>query len=556
LQSVEGDASDDEDGHKRAGEYHDRYITGPYVILFLQHVITTAMSIRARVLWLTAICLLTAVRIASTHGEFSPTWDEPYHVNAGHEYLVDHTYSADLQHPPLARIAFAWPLRHARPTGEGWERMDQIYDAAGSYMKGVIVSRRGNLIFVVLAIIGVYLWAARLFGDVAGIAAAALFASLQPILAHGGLATTDMAGTAGFALAMPAMLAWLERPSWGRTIVLGLAIAFGLVAKFSFVLFFAVAAVTMMIDKRRFPLFRGFLAHLLALIVVWGVYFFDLRPMREIHPDAEKLAAEFLHWPGFARDLDLPAPRFFFGLLEVARHDRDGHAAYLLGQVSETGWWYFFPVALGVKTPLPFLALVLAGAALTIFRRGQWQVTAIALLMLGILMRSHINIGVRHALPIYVPLAVLAGAAIVFLWSRLSTRIIVAALSAWILVGSVLAHPDYLPWMNAIAGKHPERFLLDSNLDWGQDLLRLSRECRRLGIPFLRVNLYGTTNLRRIGLPPAIPMDPYVAHPGWHAISETRIVTAQLYDPWSYRWLTDNYSYRRIGKSIRLYFVR
>ena len=75
-------------------------------------------------------------------GVFSPTWDEPIHVNAGFEYLAEHSYTADLQHPPLARIAFAWPLRHAKPDAIGWERAAQIYDAAGNYMKGVRASRR------------------------------------------------------------------------------------------------------------------------------------------------------------------------------------------------------------------------------------------------------------------------------------------------------------------------------------------------------------------------------------------------------------------------------
>ena len=509
---------------------------------------------RARVLGLTAICLVTAVRIAMTHGVFSPTWDEPVHVHAGFEYLAEHKYTVNPEHPPLSRIAFAWPLRHAQPRAEGWARVTEIYESAGDYMRGVVASRRGNLIFVILAIIGVDLWAAAEFGEIAGLIAAALFASLQPFLAHGGLATTDVAGTAGFAMGMAAMHFWLERPSWRRTLLLALAIGFGVVTKFSFPLFFAIGAVMMMIARRRFPLLRGFIAHLLAFVIVWGVYFFDLRRLKEVSPFAEQRAAEILHWPWFARGLDLPAPRFFLGLLDLAAHDRAGHGAYLLGQVGDQGWWYFFPVAIAVKTPLPFLALAIAGVFLTARRR--WHITAILMLMLIVLMRTRINIGIRHALPLYVPLAMLAGAAVVLLWPRISTRIVVIALCAWMIIGSALAHPDYLPWMNAIVGRHPERYLVDSNLDWGQDLLRLRDACRRLGITQLRVNLFGTADLPHLGLPPTQKIDPQVAYPGWYAVSETQIVTAQIENPDSYRWLTDNYSFRRVGKSIRLYQVR
>ena len=503
-----------------------------------------------RALALTAICVLTMVRIAATHGVFSPTWDEPVHVPAGFEYVKYRSYTADPQHPPLSRITFAWPLRHAQPGGEGWERAAQIYDSAGNYIKGVRAARRGNLIFVILAIVGVYFWAKGLSGPWAGVIAAALFANLPPILAHGGVATTDMAGTAGFAIAMAAMHYWLESPTWRRTTILGVAIGIGLVAKFSFPLFFAIGAVTMMIARRRFPIVQGIVAHLLAFAIVWGVYFFDRARLVEIDPQQEQVAAELFDAPWIAK-VKLPAPRFFLGLMWVAKHNREGHGAYLLGEVSEQGWWYFFPVAIGVKTPLPFLALALLGIWAT---RRRPQVTIIMLLMLASLMRSHINIGVRHALPIYVPLAVLAGAAVVMLWPRV--KIAIVALCAWLLIGSALAHPDYLPWMNAIVRGHPERFLLDSNLDWGQDVLRLSREARRLGIKELHVNLFGNTDLRRIGLPPTKGIDPYIAAPGWYAFSETQIVSAQVHDKYAFRWITDNYPFRRVGKTIRLYRVK
>jgi 4-amino-4-deoxy-L-arabinose transferase-like glycosyltransferase len=505
-----------------------------------------------RVLILSAICTVAALRIALTHGVFSPTWDEPIHVNAGHEYLADGDYTQDNQHPPLARVAAAWPLRHATPSAGGWERPAQIYESAGSYMKGVIASRRGNLLFVILATIGVYLWAAALFGEWAGAAAAVLFTNLPPILAHGGLATTDMAGAATFAVAMAALHHWLDRATWPRTLLLAAAIGLGLVAKFSFPLFFAIGAVVMMVARRRFPWFKGLVAHLLAFVVVWLVYFQDFRRLRDIDPGIEKMATELFGSPWFARSNDLPAPRFFLGLMQVALHDREGHGAYLLGEISDRGWWYFFPVAIGVKTPLPFLALALAGVWLT--RRRNAHVAVIAGAMLGSLMLSNINIGVRHALPIYVPLAVLAGAAVVLLWPR--ARIAVAALAVWMLVATALAHPDYLPWMNAIAGNHPERILVDSNLDWGQDVLRLASECRRLRIAELQVDLFGTTDLRRIGLPPTRAASPHVPTPGWYALSETQVVTAQVHDRQAYRWLTDRHPFRRVGKTIRLYEVK
>src|SRR5436190_1980116 len=132
------------------------------------------------------LAVITAIRIAATHAVFSPTYDEPIHVASGFQYLSEHRYTNDRSHPPLARIAFAFPLRHATLTGsDGIDRAAQLYESAGSYMRGVELSRRGNLLFVILAIAGVALWTVQLMGRTAAAIAAAIFALLPPVLAHG-----------------------------------------------------------------------------------------------------------------------------------------------------------------------------------------------------------------------------------------------------------------------------------------------------------------------------------------------------------------------------------
>src|SRR5437016_6162385 len=93
------------------------------------------------------ICLVTVLRIAATQSLFSPTYDEPIHVASGYEYLHDRHYANDRTHPPLARAVFAFPLRHATLVGnDGIDRAGQLYESAGDYMRGVTLSRRGNLL--------------------------------------------------------------------------------------------------------------------------------------------------------------------------------------------------------------------------------------------------------------------------------------------------------------------------------------------------------------------------------------------------------------------------
>jgi 4-amino-4-deoxy-L-arabinose transferase-like glycosyltransferase len=473
-----------------------------------------------------AVALVAVIRIAVTQHLFSPTWDEPLHVASGHQYLHDGKYNNDRSHPPLPRIAFAWPLRHAELTGtDGRDRAGQLYEAAGNYMRGVTTSRRGNLIFVVLAIVGVALWTVQLMGRTAAAIAAAIFSLLPVVLAHGTFATTDMAGTAGFALAMAAFQWWLTTPTWPRTALLALAVGVGLVSKFSFPLFFLIGAATLMFLARKWPIAKGIAAAVGALAVVTVVYRFKL-------------------------------PLFFKGLRDLAAHNFRGHDAFFFGQVSSTGWFHYFPVLLVIKTPIPALILMIAGIMIAIRTKRHRELAIIAGLLLFSSTMSSLNLGVRHVMPMYVPLSMLAAFAVMTLWTSQRARWAVAAAGVWLLVSSALAHPDYLPWANALGGREPERIALDSNFDWGQDVLRLRDECRRRGITSLYVALFGTTDLRRIGLPPAAPVDPAHPAPGWHALSESEVRGAQARDRAAYRWLTDGRDFVRVGKSIRLYEVK
>jgi len=281
----------------------------------------------------------------------------------------------------------------------------------------------------------------------------------------------------------------------------------------------------MLATRRRFPLRRGAAAGVVALAVIYSVY----------------LSAH-------------AAPRFLLGMRDLLLYSESGHDAYLLGEVRHTGWWYYFPLVLAIKTPIPVLALAAAGAWAAIAKRRHGEVVLIAAAMLAAAMLSRANLGVRHAMPFYVPLSALAALGMLALWET-RVRWIAPLLAAWLVADSALAHPYYLPWMNAFAGPHPERVVVDSNLDWGQDVLRLRTVCQKKHIAEIAVALFGTADLRRLGLPPTRAIDPQHASPGWYAISESIVMPAQARDPRAYAWLTEGRTFERVGRSIRLYRV-
>src|SRR6185436_6448283 len=99
-------------------------------------------------------------------------------------------------------------------------------------------------------------------------------------------------------------------------------------------------------------------------------------------------------------------------------------------------------------------------------------------------------------------------------------RATAVGLGAWLLSTPVRAAPDHLAWFNALAGRHPEDVLLDSDLDWGQDLRRLEEELAARHVPSVTLAYFGPVDLCRHHLPPGRWLRPYERAHGWIAVSE------------------------------------
>jgi hypothetical protein len=504
---------------------------------------------------LTLLIVMTAARVATTYRVFSQTNDEPFHLAAGYEFLLTGRQTSDPQHPPLARVFFALPFLGTRlpSSTDGLTRGNALLLRGDRYTQNLGRARIGNLLFLAIGIAAVALWARHLISPAAGLIAAFLFASTPAVLAHAGLATTDMAVAAMLPAALYALTRFLDRPSTPRTILLGIAIALGMLSKYSFVVYFPIAAIVLLIIRRRFPLLKLIAACAIAAVLVWATFRFTFTTLQAADPRAVAMCAEAFHAPRLATAFRLPAPDYLNGFIEVDLHNRHGHRAFLFGEMKDgRSWWYYFPVALFFKTPIPLIVLAITGIAMLI-ARGKFDIPLIAFVILGAAMTSHINIGIRHILPIYAPLAVAAAFAVIELRR---VRAVSIALIAWLVIGIGVAHPDYLPWFNAFAGSHPETILNDSNLDWGQDVLRLARTARTLHIEHLTTSLATTADLDRTGLPPRTNLEAMAEVHGYLAISEMMLAQGNAYSAAVHDWLTrliDGKPYRRVGKSIRLY---
>jgi hypothetical protein len=244
---------------------------------------------------------------------------------------------------------------------------------------------------------------------------------------------------------------------------------------------------------------------LTTYVLLWACYGFRFPASADpghafdwdrVQPKAHWVAAPLL----VARDRHLFPEALLYGFLRFFKA-QETRPAFLLGEVSDEGWWYYFPVTFALKTPIPLLILVVAAAVLAIRGRaspGDPYLWLPPVLYMLLVMTRSLNIGHRHLLPIYPYLFVLAAraAALGLANARLAVRTLCAALLIWYGVGTLCMHPHYLAYFNEIAGgpRNGYRWLVDSNLDWGQDLKGLKAWMDDHHVAEIKLSYFGTAD--------------------------------------------------------------
>jgi hypothetical protein len=535
---------------------------------------------------------LAIARVVSTYSVLNGTYDEPVHIACGMEWLQWGTYTCEPQHPPLARIAvalgpFVRGLRLATRLNPPDQRSRSLYEEGNAilysedhYWSNLTWARLGTLPFLVLLCVITFLWARRWFckgfSEAAGFWAVLLLVCTSPVLGHAGLATNDVACAAGAAFALYRFVRWLEQPDLARCLWWGFATAIAVLCKFSNIPFLAACYAVGLIVMRRRAFWKRWLVQIgLAACVVfalaWATYRFSLIPPAEFygqhHPviDNALNSRPWLHtaWNSVITT-PLPLSEASMGVLDLVVHNSVGHDSYLLGRWSQLGWWYFFPVVLAVKSPVGLLVLAMCGwwFVLRHWRETDWKqswqrvlTVAFTLAILLVCMLARIDLGVRHILPVYPLLAIAGGHAVTMLFQHSHRAAIVAALLvAWVVGDSVRAHPDYLAHFNEFAGSHPEKILCESDLDWGQDLSRLSQRIKQRGIQGISIAYFGTVPLEKADLGHFELLSPAQPTHGYVAVSLHRL-NMDYRKNGLFAWLKSYQPVERIGKSIDLFYI-
>ncbi|MBK7897096.1 MAG: phospholipid carrier-dependent glycosyltransferase [Anaerolineaceae bacterium] len=522
------------------------------------------------------LLLLFAFSLTSV-SQKSMTVDEQGHLFRGIAYVKTGATHFLWGHPLLASSLNALPLlteptlylptdSAAWQSGE-WEIASNqfLWQLNENPLRLIFLGRLPTLWLTLLLGALLYRWGRELKNKTAAFLALALFAFDPNFLAHGGLITSDIAVTFFMLLAVYGFWRWAIQPSsanrWRLPLLLvGIGLGGAAATKFSAAALgpiLGLLGLGLAVRRRSWqPLLFLTAAGILGLLVVWGVYGFQIRPF----PAAA-------YWDDFAWQLD------YFSR---------PHGAYLLGQYAETGWWYYFPVTFLLKTSLPVLLLLVVVLGGLLFS-ARWRITALASLDQWVLaaptavyflisLFTPLNIGYRHLLPIlpFLYLFVSVNLSPLRPFTRSPVHLI---LSLWLFFIALSAWPNYIPYFNWAAGSPENRWQLlsDSNLDWGQDLPALAKWQTARSVP-LYLSYFGTAHPSAYGLnftalptwepgPEQIPparqtFNPHDPAPGFYAISVTNLqglVLGEASD--TFAWFRDQKPVAQIGGSIFVYEV-
>jgi hypothetical protein len=508
----------------------------------------------------------------------SPTYDEAMHLAAGYSYLATGDFRLEPQNPPLIKVFLALPLflgyrlpfnpdpQHWRDGTEFFVGQDFLYRSTLPADQMLAVGRLSNLMLGGWLVALTGWWAYRLWGTRAGMLALAL-ACLEPnLVAHSSLVTTDVGATLFILLSVYLLWEYVNFPRWWLLAGTGVAVGFALVSKFSAILLVPMIAsilgLSVLItgeDCAYLPLGKQpnkltyRLLHAGTVLLIILVFILLIIPV-----------AYFLR--GFQS--------WLFGFQRFMTLAQLGQPAFFLGEYSYLGWWNYFLVAFLIKTPIG--SLVLITAALLFYRCGKhlerreavFLLVPVAVIFFATT-QAKVNIGLRHILPVYPFLFVLA--------SRLATvklhrpwfkYLVIGAPLVFTAISSLRIAPHQLAYFNELVGGADQgyRYLGDSNLDWGQDLKGVKAYMEKENLPIIYLSYHGTAPPSYYGIcyqyvpgawplewPPPTERVPARSPRKILAISVNNLQdVATAYNP-LFRWLWLRKPVAKIGYSIFVY---
>lgn len=424
--------------------------------------------------------------------------------------------------------------------------------------------RRGRMacfLFAILGICLVYFSAYEQHGNEAGFIAAMQWALCPSMVAYGGLLLTDVPSAAVGFFAVLSMQHWIHTPNLSASIVVGLASGFACLTKFTWfpvlagLLLFSVVQAALLRKNDGLKAVKEIIcglvvATLTGIYLINSFYAFEgtgkalgqIEFVSDVLTETEFGVRHNRFSNSTFRNIPVPFPERMVKGIDIQKRDfESGYRSYFAGEWKSGGWWYYYVAAFILKTPLPALFLILFGVLreiqLLVSIRPKCDsvllnVIAPSFVFIIVSAQTGFNHHLRYVLPAFPFLFVISSQ--VVNWGRWSRRFVYLML-AWQFVIMIMQAPHWMSYFNELGGgpKRGHDWLVDSNIDWGQDVLRLKswQEQNPSARP-LNVAVYSMLDPKDLGLVFSKPAPFVLGHPevsnpdglrgpqaGWYAIS-------------------------------------
>ena len=476
----------------------------------------------------------------------SPTFDEAAHLPAGIRHWTHGDFELFRVNPPLPRMLAALPVLLLRPNVD-WALLDlperpgrrlefdvarRFVDANGS--RSFMLYTVGRWACIPWSLLGAWTcfqWARALYGPRAGLLAAGLWCFSPNILGHAQLITPDVPAAAAGVLACYCFWKWLAAPDWPGALTAGIALGVVELTKSTWIVLFLLwpglyllHRVTTRTDTgTRRPTWRGLAAILLVGLYVLNAgygfsgtgtrlkdYAFVSRALAG-PPGSDYWGNRFRdRWWG---ELPVPLPdQYVLGIDQQKSHFEAGTMSYLRGELRRGGWWYYYLYSLGVKVPVGVWLLTVLAMALRIQqvpRRWSFDdlmlLVPFATLLCLISAQTGINKHLRYLLPAF-PFAFIWISQVATIGHWLAQRIVAFGLTGAV-ASSLWIYPHSMSYFNELVGgpRQGHQHLINSNIDWGQDLFFLREWLAERGIQHIYLVFWSQYDPRHAGIDFELP---------------------------------------------------
>jgi len=526
--------------------------------------------------------------------------DELKHLDTGHYFLakgvcckgVDNTPLIVLNALPLLNDLAYIPAEDYGAFYNGWK-----------YHKYLFWERLPTLLFGLLLGIIIFKWSKGLWGIWGGLLSLSLFAFSPEIIAHFSLVSPDALCAAlmttslyfFYKLLQAIRIKGVNEKFLNKRIVFliitnGIFLGLAQIAKYTslglFPIFFFIILICIFHRKdfasKKIILFilSTIIIVIIAYLIVWLSY--------GVH-----LENDYYEFANGKKIYSFGFGDYLKGIREARMNYKEGFPSFFMGELKEKSegrhWWLYFPVAFLIKTPFPIHVLIVL-SVICMFTANSFtrkfaskdfltEFIIIFPIVFYFIMAvfGNLNIGIRHILQIYPLLFIFIGR--LGLWienKKLIPKIILCVLLLWYMLGSIVISPNYLGYFNELVGgmKNGYKYLVDSNMDWGQDLKLLKKWMDKKGIEQIQFSYFGFGlpeyyGIKYIYLPGGlsnlvIPQDykipPKGSQKGLMAISVTNLQGVYFklkgFEPDYYYWLKKHKPIDMVGSSILIYEIK